>query len=162
MKKLSIVLSMLVGFCSEIAAIQVMPAATVLGKVVFSPAVMAPVTGVAARLFSTRRLSRKKEERNSTSLQVIQENRIATSTLPVKTIAQLEEENRIIKLELEQRELKNKLTAHTIDGRDLDHAQQKAKLFSTYVSAAAEISTQVLMWSVRIFGFRTPFGGDRN
>ena len=61
MKKISIVLSMLVGFCFEIAAIQVMPAATVLGKMVLSPAVMAPVAGVAARLFSTRRLSRKKD-----------------------------------------------------------------------------------------------------
>ena len=158
MKKISIVLSMLVGFCFEIAAIQVMPAATVLGKMVLSPAVMAPVAGVAARLFSTRRLSRKKEERNSTALQVIQENTVATSTLPVKTIAQLEEENRRFELELKQTELKNKLAAHTTDGRDLGHAQQKAKLFSTYVSAAAEISMQVLMWSVRIFGFRKPFG----
>lgn len=162
MKKISIVFSILVGFCSEIAAIQLAQAVPAL-KTVFSPAVIAPVAGVAVRMMSSMRRTRKQQEKNSTALQVMRNNEVEVPTeAPVKTIAQLEEENRRFELELRQTELKNKLAARTIDTSDLDHKQQKAKLFSTYVSAAAEISMQVLMWSVRIWGFKTPFGGGRD
>lgn len=89
------------------------------------------------------------------------DNNIIAKLPTEMTLAELQQKEELLKKQLNIQELERQIQSKNKTGYDMAHQHDKAKLWAKYISMGAEVSMQMLLWSVRLFGFKSPFG-DRD